>query len=111
MAYDPCPGREISYFGRVTCRPLDALTRAFLPAVAIGASIRAITYPGPQYDTPLIDGVLRGAASGAMMGAAIIAMAYTQKFTESTVAATVVGVVAVPAALYGSLRVGAIPTA
>ena len=111
MAIDPCPGRELSYFGRVTCRPVDAVTRALLPAVAIGAALGTATFPGPQYDTPLHEGTLRGAAAGAMFGAALIAMAYVKKSTNSNAAAFVTGVVAVPAALYGSLRVGAIPTA
>ncbi len=111
MAQDPCPGREISYFGRVTCRPFDAFTRAFLPAVAIGASIRAMTYPGPQYDVPLYDGVLRGAAAGAMFGAAIIVTAYVKQASDSNALAAVTGLVAIPAALYGSFKAGAIPTA
>lgn len=108
---DPCPGRELSYFGRVTCRPIDAVTRAILPATAIGASFSTITYPGAQYAVPLWQGTARGAAAGAMVGAAITAMAYAKKYSGSNLVAAGVGVVAVPAALYGALRIGAIPTA
>jgi hypothetical protein len=108
---DPCPGRDISYLGRVSCRPVDALTRALLPAMAIGASYRAITYPGPQYWTPLWDGVWRGAAAGGLVGTAVTAMAYTQKWTGNPWWTFGVGLVGLPLALYGSFRVGAIPTA
>ena len=108
---DPCPGREISYWGRVSCRPVDALTRAILPAAAIGASLRAMGYPGPQYDTPMIDGVVRGAAAGAMFGLALTTVAHVQRATRNPVASVLTGAVVFPAALYGAFKAGAIPTA
>lgn len=112
MPTDPCPGREISYLGRVSCRPIDALTRAILPMAAIGAAWGAMIFPGPQYrQRPMSHGVAAGAMAGGLFGGATTAVAYVNRATRSDVATLATAVVLFPLAFYWSFRIGAIPTA
>lgn len=103
-----CP----DYFGAVTCSPVDALTRAILPGLAVGAAWGAILHPGPQYITPHHHAILRGAAAGAIFGTTVAVTAYIHKWTScNNVAAAASAVMLLPAAFYGAWRLGAIPTA